>query len=197
MYIYKTTNLINGKIYIGKRAKSPSLSEMYIGSGKLLKLAIKKYGIENFFKTIIEECPDNETLNCREKYWIDNLSAYKKSIGYNIAKGGNGGDVYTNHPNKKLISERLSASKMGHIVTEETRKKISIANKGRKRIAWNKGLKGIYSEEIIKKMRERMLGKPSIMKGKTMSEESRMKMRLAKLGKPSNRYINKNKEVTQ
>ena len=52
MIIYKTTNLVNGKIYIGKdKNNNPS----YLGSGKILKLAIKKYGKENFTKETIEK----------------------------------------------------------------------------------------------------------------------------------------------
>jgi hypothetical protein len=63
MIIYKTTNLINGKIYIGKDSKNNS---KYLGSGLLLKRAILKYGKENFKKEILEECSSIEELNQRE-----------------------------------------------------------------------------------------------------------------------------------
>lgn len=46
-YVYKTTNLINGRIYIGQH-KSNGLDEQYIGSGKILGIALKKYGRRNF-----------------------------------------------------------------------------------------------------------------------------------------------------
>ena len=54
-YIYKTTNLINGKIYIGQH-KSSSFDTNYYGSGKLLIKALKKYGKENFKIELIEGC---------------------------------------------------------------------------------------------------------------------------------------------
>ena len=84
MVIYKTTNLINGKIYVGKDVKNkPS----YYGSGNLIKLAIKKYGKENFKKEILEECKDQIELANREIYWIANLCSTNKVIGYNISNG--------------------------------------------------------------------------------------------------------------
>jgi hypothetical protein len=49
-YIYKTTNLINGKIYIGKRSHENPEKDRYLGSGRVLIQAIKKYGRENFKK---------------------------------------------------------------------------------------------------------------------------------------------------
>ena len=54
-YIYKTTNLINGKIYIGKRQKQ-EFDKYYLGSGIYLKKAIEKYGKENFSCEIIDKC---------------------------------------------------------------------------------------------------------------------------------------------
>ena len=52
-YIYKTTNLINGKIYVGKR-QSSTFDENYYGSGKYFKRALKKYGKSNFSREVLE-----------------------------------------------------------------------------------------------------------------------------------------------
>ena len=103
MIIYKTTNLINGKIYIGKdKYNNPN----YFGSGKILKQAILKYGKENFKKEILEVCDDETIWKEREKYWIKELNSI--IIGYNIAKGGDGGDTISNNPRKKEIGEAHS-----------------------------------------------------------------------------------------
>jgi len=99
MIIYKTTNLINGKFYIGQDSKN---NPNYLGSGMLLNSAIKKYGRLNFHKDIIEYCATKQILNEREIFWITKLNPV-----YNIAKGGNGGDTLTNHPNYDLIIEKL------------------------------------------------------------------------------------------
>ena len=79
MVIYKTTNLLNGRYYIGKDEKN---NPDYLGSGKILKLAINKNGRENFKKEILEVCQTRKILNDREKYWIKSLSA--TTLGYNI-----------------------------------------------------------------------------------------------------------------
>lgn len=91
-YIYKITNLINGKFYIGQRSTNilPE-KDKYFGSGTMLKLAIKKYGKENFSKEIIELCCNVLELNKREKFYIKEFSALDRSIAYNIAPGGEGG----------------------------------------------------------------------------------------------------------
>ena len=83
MIIYKTTNLINGKSYVGQQSTD---IKTYLGSGKILEFAIKKYGVENFKKEIIEECLTREELNKREIYWIKKLNPV-----YNIHEGGYGG----------------------------------------------------------------------------------------------------------
>lgn len=69
-YIYKITNLINGKSYIGKKKHKESdtpLEESYMGSGRLIKEAIAKYGKDNFKKEIIEEnIPSNQEAALKE-----------------------------------------------------------------------------------------------------------------------------------
>jgi len=91
-YIYKITNLITNKIYIGKRCsdKDPEI-DSYFGSGRYLHNSIKKYGKENFKKDIIELCKNGEHLSEREIFWIASYDSTNVRIGYNLSKGGDGG----------------------------------------------------------------------------------------------------------
>lgn len=98
MHIYVTTNILNGKKYIGKEKNN---NYRYLGSGKLLRRAFKKYGKHNFKKEIIEYCVNEEQLNVREKYWIDYYNAANSKEFYNIAYGGEGGNT-VNRPYKGM-----------------------------------------------------------------------------------------------
>lgn len=100
-FIYKTTNHKNGKIYIGKSKKN---DPKYLGSGKILKQAIDKYGRESFSKEILEECLD-DIIDDREKFWISQLNSSQRQIGYNLTIGGTGGDTTSLHPDKERIVE--------------------------------------------------------------------------------------------
>src|SRR5436190_796543 len=88
MIIYKTTNLINGKIYIGKDSKNKN---SYLGGGLLIKKSIKKYGKENFKKEILCECKDQKELNEQEINYIKIYNSTNKKIGYNVSNGGGSG----------------------------------------------------------------------------------------------------------
>lgn len=99
-YIYKVTNKINNKIYIGQTIFS--LEERWYRHQIKAKLdktnnkfynAINKYGIKNFYPEVIEECPEEE-LDNREKYWITYYDSYNN--GYNSTLGGEGTILY-NH----------------------------------------------------------------------------------------------------
>jgi group I intron endonuclease len=110
--IYKITNLINKKIYIGK---SLIPNEHYYGSGLQITAAIEKYGKDNFSKDIIEECSE-DILDNREIYWIENLDARNPLIGYNISIGGTGGNHYwkTLDENGKIeLRNKISTAKTG------------------------------------------------------------------------------------
>lgn len=108
MIIYKVTNNINGKIYIGKRISD---SSSYLGSGKLIKRAIKKYGAENFHKEIIDSAETIEELNEKEIFWINEYKSNNLKIGYNISSGGDGGDTISNNPDIDLIIEKQKRTK--------------------------------------------------------------------------------------
>ena len=68
-FIYIITNQINGKQYVGQHV-TENEDDLYFGSGLLIRAAIKKYSIENFSKSYIEECFSYEELNLRETFWI-------------------------------------------------------------------------------------------------------------------------------
>lgn len=129
--IYKITNLITKKQYVGKHITT-DLNDCYMGSGKILKRSFKKYGIDNFHKEIIEECLNEETMNERECFWISELNCFSPN-GYNINTGGKGGDNFTHNPNKELIRQKIKDYKLNHpqIVSEETRMKMSKIRTGK------------------------------------------------------------------
>lgn len=90
--IYMTTNIVNGKIYIGKH-ETTDPNDSYLGSGSLLKLAIKKYGKEKFKKDILFIC-DNPIEMYQKESEIVNEDFIKRQDTYNLKVGGNGGWKY-------------------------------------------------------------------------------------------------------
>lgn len=87
MYIYKITNLLNGKVYVGKHT-CKSIENIYYGSGVAIKAAIKKHGKENFKKDVLCICKSEDELNKMEIEWIEKLGSF--GDGYNMTKGGEG-----------------------------------------------------------------------------------------------------------
>lgn len=150
-FIYKITNTINGKIYVGQH-KGKEFGD-YWGSGSLLHRAYKKYGIDAFIREIIAFASFKDELNFMECYYIQELNSMNPN-GYNIATGGRGGYTgETTEESRRKISEflkgrpkseehkrKLSLAKKGkraYIPTVETRKRISASHMGIE--PWNKG----------------------------------------------------------
>ena len=107
MIIYKTTNLINGKIYIGQSINN---DPKYLGSGVFLKNAIEKHGKENFLKEVIDVADSVDELNEKEIYWIEKYNSTDKNIGYNLCSGGKGFKIYYGKTEEQIseIHENLS-----------------------------------------------------------------------------------------
>jgi hypothetical protein len=168
-FIYLTKNLINNKCYIGWHATN-NLFDNYIGSGKILKKAIKKYGSENFINGIIEFSNEKEILK-KEIYWIKEMKTLYPN-GYNLTLGGEGS---LGRKCSKKTRNKISISNKGHKPSEETLKKLSLSHKGIK--PWNTGK--TFSKEYKIRMSNSCKG---INKGRIISKETRKKISLATKG---------------
>lgn len=177
MVIYKTTNLVNGKQYIGKDGYN---NPNYLGSGTFLKMAIKKYGKQNFKKEILEVCESEEHMRVREEYWLNYYDAANNKMFYNIHNHSYGSGGGKKNPMYGMSGKRHPL--FGKSRTIETRKKISDSLKGRPlseecRKNISKSLLGrIVSEETREKLSKANSGKP-------LSDEQKQKLRDANLGK--------------
>jgi len=187
-YIYKTTNIINGKIYIGQKKSETFLAEKYLGSGVRLHSAIAHYGKENFKVEIIEEIQCSEMMDEREIYWINFYNSTDKNIGYNISTGGN--------VNKRMLGENNPFYGKHH--TEESKEKNAEKHRGlkqsaetiAKRVAKNKGKK--RTEETKKILSEQKLGD----KNPAKRPDVKLKKSLAAKGRvDSPETINKRKQT--
>ena len=149
--IYKITNKVNGKSYIGQsnNIERRLKEHKYISSesNKSLKRAYKKYGKDNFEFSILEECKLEE-LDEKEIYYINTLKPeYNRTIGGNGSanhivtnelkellriKGKQQWQKLTDEQKQKIIINNLKGQPKGHKVSLETREKLRICNLGKK-----------------------------------------------------------------
>jgi hypothetical protein len=99
--IYRVTNLVNGRHYIGKH-QTKDLSDDYMGSGKLIRAAIKKYGRENFKKEILFVFETEQKMNEKEAELVTEELIASGSV-YNLCPGGHGGFGHLNNSGKSNI----------------------------------------------------------------------------------------------
>jgi group I intron endonuclease len=189
-YIYITENLINHKKYIGKKTSKKFLGTKYLGSGRLLVQAVKKYGEENFVVTMLDTADSLDELNEKEVYYIAKYNAQESNQFYNISRGGlDGGPLFKGHKHteetKRKIGNSVRGEKNGYfgkkhsdeerarmsekrkqrVTTEETRKKMSIARKGMK-----------FTEEHKRKISESQKGEKSKNYGKPLPDITKQKI---------------------
>ena len=195
-YIYKTTNLVNGKIYIGQH-KAEKYDKSYYGSGKILKLAIDKYGIENFSNTVLCYCESKKELDKLERQLIKQYNSTNSDIGYNIAKGGDGGDTFSNMSESDKL-KRLENLRINGFFTTATKEQQSAMSKK----SWETRRKNgndKFSEDSKLKMRNSHLGKTltkeqidksvKSRKGYKHSEETKLKISKSNKGKNKGKIV--------
>lgn len=151
--IYKITNILNGKFYIGKHETNDP-DDRYYGSGVHLKRAIKKYGKENFTKEVLFVFDTEEEMNAKEKELVTEDFALLKS-NYNKGPGGEGGPHFKGRKHSEETIQKIKLKRKDQVVTNETRRKISESN--------------------LRRQRNGTLG----MTGKTHSAETKKKIGLA------------------
>ena len=211
-YIYKTTNKLNNKIYIGQKKSKIFLGEDYLGSGKYLLRAVNKYGRENFMVEMIDTADSRDNLSELEIFYIKKYNSTNHMIGYNIAKGGiGGGEIYVNNG---VVNEFISKDcleyylnngwqlgmlpgrkELNHSATRGMN--ISKALKGRHRTTehtknHSNALKnahrhwytnGILGQDLL--LKESEIIPDGYYKGRTISEEDKKKCGVKNLGKPA------------
>ncbi len=166
--IYKITNKLDGKIYIGKH-QTNDLEDGYMGSGKLLKRAIDKHGIENFTKEVLFELPNEEEMNQKEAELV-NESFISREDTYNICPGGKGGFGYINSNNltNKQLAYKNSTAALKRKWVED--------------VEWAQNQKKIMSERAKRMWAEGKFEK-SKHKPRVFSKEARQKISAANKGK--------------
>lgn len=144
MIIYKTTNLINNKIYIGQDKNN---RKSYFGGGTIMRLVIKKYGKKNLIKEIIVEGDFNQALtDDLEKHYIRLYNSQNRNIGYNIEPGGRTTSETCTQETRDKISKKLK----GKTRSQESKNNISkgrtgikVSEEGKLKIVIKRKLQGL------------------------------------------------------
>ena len=158
--IYRVTNKINGKIYIGSH-KTKDLNDNYMGSGKYLKHAIEKHGMENFSKEILYVFDTPELMYAKEADLV-NEEFITESNTYNLKVGGFGGFDYINSSGKNIYGMN---GKTPNVKDNFTR--------GRKTQETRKKNDPEYAKKIREKISRALKGRPGTFKGKTHTNETK------------------------
>lgn len=185
-FVYLTTNIVNGKIYVGQHTIT-SGDWKYIGSGTLFKRALEKYGKENFKRRILKLCYSINQLNGYETYYtlkynpnLDPKIGYNQIIGPVRRSGNKNPMSYPNVRNKSIKANRKTTSNPGY-----RKRQSEIMKEYFKTHEANfKGCK--HSEETKDKIRQKLIGRKAWNKGKPASEEQKIKQSIAMKGKFSN-----------
>jgi len=177
--VYKITNKINGKIYIGITTKTlEKRRQQHIQWCKhkmrkyVIHKVINKYGVDNFLFETIDNFNGNEDACEKEVKYISSYNSFIPH-GYNMTLGGEG-VLGHKHPQSEETKKKISLSMKGIIKSEEIKNHMKEAQK--KRNEWFKFNHSIETRKIIS-------NKMKLIPHKKMSEETKSKLRIISLGK--------------
>ena len=174
-FIYEWTNMLNGKKYIGSHAGT--IDDGYIGSGKVFQRAIKKHGIENFTRAVIEyvEVEDRQYLLQREKFHLDEVNAYYSADYYNVAKDVIGGDTKAGWTDERRQEFSNQIKQIWANRTEEEKQEI-LSRTHTKTKEW-------FQSEEGEQFKEKLRGNISNMIAGVKARDPEDRKRSARLGK--------------
>jgi len=173
MVVYLIENLVNKKRYVGMDTNN---NPKYLGSGTLIKKAIKKYGRESFKKIILEYCSTIEELEHRETWWINHFNALNDINFYNLEDNRKRGvNPFANKTEEEL-------KKIGNkIRSKERNEKIGKANSKPKPLGFGEKIRKNRlgtkrSEESKAKQGKALKGRISPNEGNKWSEEQKKQL---------------------
>jgi len=177
--VYCTTNLVDNSIYIGVHC-TDNQNDSYLGSGKLLKRAIRKYGHSNFIRDTLYDVENTELAFFIESILVD-ADFIKRADTYNVSLGGEGGSA---GPMSEYTKQKLRRPR-----SEETKLRMSVARKGvpkgppseSHRLNISKAKTGVSRDSFSEEWRRRIA---EANKGRTPSIETREKIARSHTGVP-------------
>lgn len=166
-FIYLWTCDVSGKKYLGSH--KGNINDNYLGSGVAFKLAIKKYGIQNFKREIIEFIKNKEDIQLREQYWLDFYNVANNNIFYNISGSASGGRTLEGKTKEEMqsIKEKMSKSQKNsnYVPSQESLNKMSEASK-----KW-------WSNKEVKETHSNRMKNNSYRKGKLHTKQTKKKIK--------------------
>jgi group I intron endonuclease len=170
-YLYQITNLVNRKIYVGVH-KTNDIDDGYMGSGKILKHAIAKYGIENFKKDILEFFDTYAEALSREKEIVTDDFLLREDV-YNLRCGGQGGFDFINRTGLSVRNIDKENSKDRALLANKKKKELSETNPD-----WTQ----TYKKNMSVSLKKYFEDKPGPFFGKTHSDETKKKQSISHKG---------------
>lgn len=177
--VYRTTNLVNGKFYIGIH-KTETEDDGYLGSGKLLKLAVKKYGAQHFQREILFRFTDGEAAFRTESQLVEENRW--NPLCYNIKEGGKGGFAWINAEGRGSVGRRKGLEAIQKLMCDPTSHMYAI---GLEKLKKGRAILTTMPKEVrLRGSKARALQ----WTGKTHSSETREKMSRLKIGHLNNQF---------